>query len=256
MGLSRARSGAHLAAALTALTLLCLGSDPAAANHPTDLAPRGKSFTHTHPNRAIARPCIRKEQKLRHGHPRRCDGSLINYAGEQHRATARDIAAHANFVNSGGETLEHAAKLAAKRGTGPIYWRSFWQWFGTDHLLGGSHDTLLYNSKNEGYFYYDGEDVWIDPNRGTNPGDHTCTNYSMTGYSVSTQHCDERWRETDRHTEYVQCWDVFDVSLLWKGFPIKDTKEMHVNVHADGGLSFWWGDERRDTDPPSKEQRP
>lgn len=224
-------------ALLLALVLGCLSALPAEANRIADVG-GSRAWSGTHPIGVYEKPCKMKYKK-KPAKRKHCDGAskLRMHVSKAHRASARQIARNGELVSPSGTTLREAAK----RGT-PIKWKSFWQ---SGITLPGVE--TLYDEKHEGMAFYNGEDVWIAPNHGVEDGGyHRCgIETQFPGFSVNNTNCSENSKYMpNTGTEYIQFWDYFEIAAGCRWcFPTHFN--MHVNIHENGHVSFWWFDDRR-----------
>jgi hypothetical protein len=224
--------------AVVTVTLL-IAPAQAKAQRPSDAAGAGTTFTRTHGKTPMRIPCAWRSSR-KHTHPKRCHGKYRVHAGRARPVQRKDLTLYGDLVSNKGQTLRDAFLERGKRG-GTILRRGFWQ---TGINVKGVE--LLYDVRHEGSGFWDGHQVWLDhPNDGS-PGDHDCFKiHQFPGFDVGVNGCYARGRETDIGTPYIQYWCRFEVATLWRGFGIAVQYNMHVNLHASGRLTFWWGDHKR-----------
>ncbi len=184
---------------------------------------------------AYEKPCKMKMRK----HPKRCDGEgkLRMRVSKAHKVTSQQIAKYGDVKSSNGVTLREAYQ---KGGDGSIKWKTFSQ---SGIVIPGV--DVLYDERHEGMAFYNGEDVWIAANHGhDDSGYHRCgIEQQAPGFSVNNTECSENSKYMPSGTEYIQFWDYFEVAPVCKWcFPTHF--DMHVNVHENGYVSFWWFDEK------------
>jgi hypothetical protein len=223
---------------LLALVIGCLSALPAQA---TQIGEAGgsKSWSGTRHIGVYEKPCKLKYKK-KPAKRKQCNGAgkMRMHVSKAHRASARQIARNGDLVSPSGVTLREAAE---RGGAGSIRWKTFWQ---SGITIPGVES--LYDERHEGMAFYNGEDVWIKADHGSDDGYHRCgIETQMPGFSVNNTDCSENSKYMPSGTEYIQFWDYFEIAPVCKWcFPTH--YDMHVNIHENGYVSFWWFDDKRD----------
>ncbi len=225
-----------------ALATVFTGVAPAHALHPVEQAGPRAHWTHRHHAPSLAKPCRQKAHK-HHRSARHCHGFQNNHVSARHPLhRGKMLSRYGDLTAPDGTTLRSAFNRpqgADKAGSRKIYWRTFWQ----DGLtVPGPRN--LYQERHDGMGFFDGKHVWFN-GPGNRPGDHSCYTVHEIGYDVTTDECDEKLRYTDSNTPYIQYWCRFKVGFLYSGLPFSTHFDMHANIHAGGGITFWRGDERQ-----------
>ena len=138
---------------------------------------------------------------------------------------AASLGADATLVDANGQTLGSAAVTTAA-----TIWIRGWSQR-TESLLWG----IAWNETHKGSYYYNGSSVWIRSRYGWDTsGYHRCGYNSGAGFSISVKNC---WKTGDPSWGQMQNGDQFEVSALFRGFPISATHEMRVCMYPSGYLT-------------------
>lgn len=97
----------------------------------------------------------------------------------------------------------------------------------------------VWKERHTGKFYYDGTRVWSTTSYRGFKGHHTCDQGYGYGVTIEVTKCAVYGGV---NTERIQIWDYYKVYGLFKGFPISETHNMHMNVYPSGRAYSHWED--------------
>lgn len=153
------------------------------------------------------------------------------YASTPTIATAAQIAADGNLVNSEGVTLAEAAATT----TAAIYIRTWYQ------TMSGLFWITWWEKHNGRIYYQPGVNagVWSTTSRYGYLGYHHCGLGGGTGFDVQVKYCFTE-RRYDLSWDPISEWDYFKVQAFVRGSPISATHDMHMNAYPSGAIYYHW----------------
>jgi hypothetical protein len=152
-----------------------------------------------------------------------CAAQMTGSVGARTAATKTQLVADGDLVSADGTRL---ADVAASGST--IYTRTWWE----------EKRGLYYINwweKHTGRIYWHSGHVWSTVGAHGYTGNHQCDQGGGLGYDIRVTNCFTERRDVT----FISEWDYWKVYVLYKGFPLSASHNMHANGHSSGNIYFY-----------------
>lgn len=96
-----------------------------------------------------------------------------------------------------------------------------------------------WQEKHSGKFYYDGTRVWSTTEYRGLKGYHNC--HQGYGYWITIE-VTKCTVYNGASTYQIQMWDYYKAHAFFRGFPISNARDMHINAYPSGNTYMYWND--------------
>lgn len=152
-----------------------------------------------------------------------CVATVVAGASGKMAAPPEQLVADGDLVSADGVKLSDVAANSSFT----IWTRTWWQ----------QRRGLYYINwweKHTGRIYYHRGHVWSTTANHGYRGNHICDQGGGIGYDIRVTSCSTEVRGATKISE----WDYFKVYVMFKGFPLSASHNMHINAYSSGNIYF------------------